>query len=207
MVIHHVLDSHRIAVRAQCLHLLTQRSFSRFIMSDMIFFEVIHQRSIEVEIAMDTVWAEWCVSKTPCSLQANCCRWHFRMYSFFYRGATENACDCRTAPRHLRKRWAWTKHCALTYLYKLNNLGVTGTDGGEILGLSAIACSLRVLQIWLTHPQILCIEHLNKRIKTNTVKTRFNVPAFSEIPDLMMILSCPDDSYKQCNLHLMKTSI
>jgi hypothetical protein len=28
----------------------------------------------------------------------------------------------------------------------------------------------------------------------NTVKHRFNVPAFSEIPDLVMIFSCPDSS-------------
>jgi hypothetical protein len=27
-----------------------------------------------------------------------------------------------------------------------------------------------------------------------TVKPRFNVPAFSEIPDLVMIFSCPDNS-------------
>jgi hypothetical protein len=29
---------------------------------------------------------------------------------------------------------------------------------------------------------------------TITVKPRFNVPAFSEIPDLVMIFSCPDNS-------------
>ena len=28
----------------------------------------------------------------------------------------------------------------------------------------------------------------------NTVKPQFNVPAFSEIPDLVMIFSCPDNS-------------
>jgi hypothetical protein len=27
-----------------------------------------------------------------------------------------------------------------------------------------------------------------------TAKPRFNVPAFSEIPDLVMIFSCPDNS-------------
>jgi hypothetical protein len=41
-----------------------------------------------------------------------------------------------------------------------------------------------------------------------TVKPRFNVPAFSEIPDLVMIFSCPDNSSILIeNLHLMKTSI
>ena len=42
----------------------------------------------------------------------------------------------------------------------------------------------------------------------STVKPRFNVPVFNEIPDLMMIFSCPDKSSILIeNLHLMKTSI
>jgi hypothetical protein len=31
-------------------------------------------------------------------------------------------------------------------------------------------------------------------LKHNTVKPRFNVPAFSETLDLVMIFSCPDNS-------------
>jgi hypothetical protein len=34
----------------------------------------------------------------------------------------------------------------------------------------------------------------NKHEVKYTVKPRFNVPAFSEIPDLVMIFSCPDNS-------------
>jgi hypothetical protein len=33
----------------------------------------------------------------------------------------------------------------------------------------------------------------------NTVKSQFNVPAFSEIPDLVIIFSCPNNSSIQTN--------
>ena len=48
----------------------------------------------------------------------------------------------------------------------------------------------------------------NVRADVITVKPRFNVPAFSEIPDLVTIFSCPDNSSTLIeNLHLMKTLI
>jgi hypothetical protein len=43
---------------------------------------------------------------------------------------------------------------------------------------------------------VMSIMAVMGNIKPYTEKPRFNVPAFSEIPDLVMIFSCPDNSSK-----------
>jgi hypothetical protein len=38
------------------------------------------------------------------------------------------------------------------------------------------------------------VHRIQNEYEHSTVKPRFNVPTFSEIPDLVMIFSCPDNS-------------
>lgn len=61
----------------------TNQTFSHHHVTD-VFLAVVLQQSIEVEITIDKFWAECGWARQPCSLQANCCQWHFRIHNPFF---------------------------------------------------------------------------------------------------------------------------
>jgi hypothetical protein len=77
--------------------------------------------------------------------------------------------------------------CGFLEFIQANNLKLGHDHFFHIL-----SCSLPSSQYMLYSSDLLT-DYL-KTYSTNTVNSQINVPTFSEIPDLVMIFSCPDNS-------------